>query len=453
MADKRIVIIGAGPTGLGAGYRLRELGHSNWAIYEKNNYVGGLSASFTDEIGFMWDIGGHVLFSRYEYFDRLFDRMMAGEYFEHLRKAYIRVLDRWVPYPFQNNIRHLPREALLECLTGLIDTLSGPSSESAPTFLDWIYAVLGSGIAKHFMVPYNNKIWSYPLELMDKKWVADTVSVVDVKKVLRNVILGLDEVGWGINRTFKFSRRGGTGELFRRMEPYVAENLRYCKTAVEIDMEKHRVIFADGSRETYDALINTSPLHTFVRMLVPVDSALRGAAEQLRHNGVIVVGIGLRKKLESDMCWIYFPGQRSPFYRATYLSNYSPFNVPHGDTQTHCSIMCEMSYFGDERPTNKEAIEQTIQGLINEGLIDSADRDVIVSTYLIDAQYAYPIPTLDRDKALRLIQPQLEARSIYSRGRFGGWKYEIPHMDHSVMMGVEVVDRILTEKPEQTWSL
>jgi len=451
MADKRIVIIGAGPTGLGAGYRLRELGHSNWAIYEKNNYVGGLSASFTDEIGFMWDIGGHVLFSRYEYFDRLFERVMAGEYFEHLRKAYIRVLDRWVPYPFQNNIRHLPREALLECLTGLIDTLSGPSSESAPTFLDWIYAVLGSGIAKHFMVPYNNKMWAYPLDLMDKNWVANSVSVVDVKKVLRNVILAQDEVGWGINRTFKFPRRGGTGDLFNRIEPCVAGSLRYRKIVVEVDMTRRQIRFEDGSSDAYDVLINTMPLPMFVKMLVPVDSSLRGAAEQLRHNGVIVVGIGLRKKLESDMCWIYFPGQRSPFYRATYLSNYSPFNVPEGDPEQYSSIMCEVAYFGSGRPTNREAIEQTIQGLINERLIEHADRDLIMSTYVIDAECAYPLPTLDRDRALRLIQPQLQSHGIYSRGRFGAWRYETSSMDHGVMMGVEVVDRVLTGKQEQTW--
>ena len=66
--DKRIVIIGAGPTGLGAAYRLQELGHKNWKIYEKQGYVGGLAASFVDSQGFTWDVGGHVMFSHYKYF-------------------------------------------------------------------------------------------------------------------------------------------------------------------------------------------------------------------------------------------------------------------------------------------------------------------------------------------------------------------------------------------------
>jgi len=61
--SNKIVIIGAGPTGLGAAFRLHELGYRNWEIYERNHYIGGLSASFKDNKGFTWDIGGHVLFS------------------------------------------------------------------------------------------------------------------------------------------------------------------------------------------------------------------------------------------------------------------------------------------------------------------------------------------------------------------------------------------------------
>jgi protoporphyrinogen oxidase len=64
-SEPRFVILGAGPTGLGAGYRLKELGRRNFTLYDRNPYVGGLAHSFTDEKGFTWDIGGHVMFSHY----------------------------------------------------------------------------------------------------------------------------------------------------------------------------------------------------------------------------------------------------------------------------------------------------------------------------------------------------------------------------------------------------
>ncbi|NLV95903.1 MAG: NAD(P)-binding protein, partial [Desulfovibrionales bacterium] len=67
------VIIGAGPTGLGAAHRLCELGIHDFTVLERNPYVGGLSASFKDKQGFTWDIGGHVVFSRYKYFNNLLD--------------------------------------------------------------------------------------------------------------------------------------------------------------------------------------------------------------------------------------------------------------------------------------------------------------------------------------------------------------------------------------------
>ena len=54
--DQRIVIVGAGPTGSGAGYRLQERGYDDWVILEANNYVGGLTTSLTDDMGFTYDL-------------------------------------------------------------------------------------------------------------------------------------------------------------------------------------------------------------------------------------------------------------------------------------------------------------------------------------------------------------------------------------------------------------
>ena len=93
----RIVIIGAGPTGLGAGYRLRELGYTNFKILESRFKVGGLASSERSPKGFTYDIGGHVLFSPYEYFDRLFDRLMGSDYQELLRESWVWMFDRFLP--------------------------------------------------------------------------------------------------------------------------------------------------------------------------------------------------------------------------------------------------------------------------------------------------------------------------------------------------------------------
>ena len=78
--QEKIVIIGAGPTGLGAAYRLKELGYTNFELYERSPQIGGLASSFTDSAGFTWDIGGHVMFSHYKYYDDVFDKLMGSDF-------------------------------------------------------------------------------------------------------------------------------------------------------------------------------------------------------------------------------------------------------------------------------------------------------------------------------------------------------------------------------------
>src|SRR3954464_14407352 len=266
--EKRIVIIGAGPTGLGAGYRLRELGYRNFLILEGRDKVGGLASSEKSPNGFTYDIGGHVLFSHYEYFDRLFDKLMQGEYQELLRESWVWMCNRFLPYPFQNNIKYLPREIVLECLMGLIEAQKQEFDLSRfANFEEFIMGVFGKGIARYFMMPYNFKVWAHPPCMMNREWIGERVSVVDIKRVLGNVVLDRDDAGWGPNSTFKYPRTGGTGGLFERMRPYVADQLRLGASVVAVDPTGKFVRLADGTTEPYDILLSTMPLDRLVHSM------------------------------------------------------------------------------------------------------------------------------------------------------------------------------------------
>src|SRR5688572_14268073 len=101
----KIVIIGAGPTGLGAAYRLKELGYRNFHMYERSDHLGGLASSFTDSAGFTWDIGGHVMFSHYKYYDQCFDKLMGNDFQMNMRECWVRMFNSWVPYPDRKSTR------------------------------------------------------------------------------------------------------------------------------------------------------------------------------------------------------------------------------------------------------------------------------------------------------------------------------------------------------------
>ena len=86
-------------------------------------------------------------------------------------------------------------------------------------------------------------------------------------------------------------------------------------------------------------------------------------------------------------------------------------------------------------------------------MISEADRRSIVDAFLIERDYTYPTPSLERDEALCVVQPWLEKKDVYSRGRFGSWRYEVGNMDLSVAQGVEWVNRTVLgdRENELTW--
>jgi len=447
------VIIGAGPTGLGAARRLLELGQRSFVVLEKNPHPGGLAASFQDAKGYTWDIGGHVVFSHYEYFDRMLDELLGQDQLRHQRKAWVRACGAWVPYPFQNNIRHLPSEAKWDCVRGL---LPGNRPETQPkNFREWIHSVFGEGIGNVFLWPYNFKVWAIDPALMSASWVGERVSVVDLEGVLKNIILGQDEVGWGPNNTFAFPASGGTGEIFRRMAAPLAAHIRYGCGAAGINTQAKTIATTTGEEITYGALLNTAPLDQLMTdQLSACPDGLREAALRLKHNGVFVAGVGARGRAQyhgrpDDRCWMYFPESDCPFYRVTNFHNYAPANVP-AAASDRAALLCETSFSGHKPEDCATLMESTIKGLDTVGLL--AKNAEVESRFELRVDYGYPVPCLERDQALRTLQPWLEAQGIYSRGRFGGWKYEVGNMDHSVMQGVEWAERMITQEPEKTYS-
>ncbi|MEZ4425532.1 MAG: FAD-dependent oxidoreductase [Gemmatimonadota bacterium] len=444
-----VAIIGAGPTGLGAATRMEELGHTDWALFDTCPEAGGLASSYVDDQGFTWDIGGHVLFSHYRYFDALMDRALGDAWVEHVREAWVWMRDRWIPYPFQNNIRRLPTDDLLACLDGLIDLQTAPRERPA-SFDQWLLNQFGQGLCDVFMFPYNFKVWAYPPATMDVGWMGERVAPVDLKRVVRNVVRGGDDVGWGPNSTFRFPLHGGTGAIWRSVaEQLPRERMRLGRRVVSVDLHARRLTLADGEQVAYDHLISTMPLDLLLGILKGGEH-LAPQAPRFVHSSSHIVGVGFDGPVPDELrtkCWMYFPESTSPFYRVTVFSNYSPHNVPRPGEQW--SLMAEVSESSAKPVDHARVIEDVIDGFRASRLIRDDER--IVSTWHRRMEHGYPTPWLGRDDVLAPIDAELSAHGILSRGRFGAWKYEVSNQDHSVMQGVEAVGRILEGTPEYTF--
>jgi protoporphyrinogen oxidase len=447
MPDVDILVIGAGPAGLGAGVRLAEETGVEWLLCEALPKVGGLSRSIVDEAGYTWDLGGHVCFSHYDYVTRILKAATGPEgWYDHRREAWIRLADSWIPYPFQNNLHRLPADLRDRCLRGLLEAAAGESGEPRD-FGEFIDARFGRGVAELFMRPYNEKVWAYPLDTLSYGWIGERVSVPDVHTVLENVERGTDDVEWGPNATFMFPKAGGTGAFWSGIARSLpAGRVRTGAEVVGLDARDKRAHFADGSVLSYRNLITTAPLDVTARLMR--DERLTQLTSRLRHSSVTVIGLGTEAAAGERLgsrCWVYFPERGVPPYRVTNFSHYSPAHVPAGSGKA--SLLVEVSE-SPHRPLVDDLVPRVIAGLVETGLL--ADAAEVSHTWTHRVEHAYPTPTLDRDEVVEPALAYLEELDILSRGRFGAWRYEVGNMDHSFAQGHEAATRILTGAAEVT---
>jgi protoporphyrinogen oxidase len=223
-------------------------------------------------------------------------------------------------------------------------------------------------------------------------------------------------------------------------------------SVVSIDAEKKEVTTGSGDIYRYEHLLSTMPVTRLTEVVKQVPSAVAKVAAGLRHSSSNIVGVGLKGRPPEDVgtkCWMYFPESNCPFYRVTVFSNYSPHNVP--DPDVHYSLMTETSESPKKRVNLDRLKHDTVEGLKNTKLITSADE--VVSVWSYRAEHGYPTPSLERDAILDTVIPFLDKLGVYSRGRFGGWKYEVSNQDHSFMQGVEWVDWIRHGKVEETYKV
>lgn len=405
--------------------------------------------SVVDGAGFTWDLGGHVVFSHYRYFDRLMTAALGDAWIDHAREAWVWIRDRWVAYPFQNNIWRLPDQELSRCLEGLDAALKATEVTPPVTFADWLQRRFGDGMCEIFMYPYNTKVWAYPPSILGARWMGERVAPVDAARVLRNLVEQRDDVGWGPNARFRFPLRGGTGAIWESIARQLpSERVVFDKRVVRIESRARLVHFADGEVEPYDKLISTMPIDLLLRLLADCPD-LSLYADRFVHSSSHIVGcgmVGAPPAVLRTKCWMYFPEPDTPFYRVTVFSNYSPYNVP--SPGEHWSLLAEISESPFKPVDQALVIDETIRGFRTVGLID--DTTEIVTRFHRRLEHGYPTPWLEREDVLREVLPSLHARDILSRGRFGAWRYEVSNQDHSALQGVEAVDHLLAGSTEHT---
>ena len=433
-----ILIIGAGLAGLSTAYHL---GKEEYEIYEKENEAGGLCRSFKKD-GFTFDYTGHLLHLRNAYTKKLIEKLLPSKLKPHTRCASIYSKGVFTSYPFQANLYGLPKEVIEECRMGFIEAKesrerlhnvnSGDKWNGKLSFKDWIIYTFGSGIAKHFMVPYNEKMWKTNLDEISSEWVDWSIPVPSLDEVTRGA-QGLENPRMGYNAQFLYPEEGGIEVLPKALVTHV-KNIHCNKKLMQINLQEKKAWFDDNSSIKYDRLVSSIPLPELLDIIrdlpVPIVTLRKG----LKHVSVLNINLGIDANDISDQHWIYFPESEIIFYRLGFYSNFSSTIAPPKRT----SIYAEVSYLPNTSLNKQDILKDVFDGLKSCGFLKSEGKVIVEN--ILDIPYAYVIHDDFRHENLPKIISYLNSQDIFSIGRYGNWQYA--SMEDTLLQGKEIAGAV-----------
>src|SRR5204863_9549387 len=292
----RAIVVGGGLAGLGCAL---EFGDS-CILLEAEDRLGGLCR--TDQVeGFSFDWTGHWLHAREpEMRQAIEERWLAGNLTTVERRARIRSEGVWTTFPYQFHLYGLPPRTISECVLGFVEATLGPGGAELRgrplrNAAEFILRDLGEGIARHFMFPYNEKLYTVSCEELSPEWGGRFIPRPSLADVVHGAASPARE-GIGYNASFWYPRQGGIEALARGVAAEVRADARLSTRVQALDLARRRIQLAGGEQLPYDALVLTAPLPACARLLVDAPAEVREAAGRLRAVSVTVVEVGARDR-------------------------------------------------------------------------------------------------------------------------------------------------------------
>ena len=430
-------------------------------VIDANPTVGGSASSCTTAEGFVFDYGGHILYPHQEYseFAALLDELIdAWHKSKPIRGVWID--NRLIPYPVQRNIHRLPPRKMLPALKGLSGIslsrrLGRRQRPPADNLEDYLCGRFGFGLTRHVLGPLNKKMWAHHPSQLGTSWTThrsgshvQNVPDASVRQILRSILTGRDNLGWDETTRVRYPLDGGTGAIWTNLRNRLPPGaVMSAVRAVQVDSLARRVLLDDGRWISYGHLISSIPLDKLLGLFVA--NPLPQLASRLRFANAAFIGIGMRGEPPPFLDGVHsfhMPEEDIPCWRVSFPKSLSPHNVPTGP---YWSILCEISHSEGRRFDIDRAEQAILSGLRERRIIPTGS--VIVSHWQDEMEHGYPTPFHGRDEVLQQAQRALQAMGVLSRGRFGGWKYEVSNQDHSFMQGVEAIRLIHDGTSETTY--
>jgi protoporphyrinogen oxidase len=418
----KVVILGGGLTGISAAIHLRR----PWVLFEREDHLGGLAVTRQRD-GYCFDRTGHWLHLRDAGMKKLVAETLPDQMTEVVREARIFSHGTTTLYPFQANLFGLPPEVVKECLLGVIEAKLRPAGGAEPkNFEEYCLRHFGAGISKHFMIPYNERLWGVPPSQITAAWCSRFVPLPNLEQVVAGAV-GANAGTLGYNATFQYPKRGGIETFASALAGRIDPARVHTRASLDALDYQRREVIVGGERMPYGAVVATLPLPELLRRMPELPKDIEEHASRLRCTTLRYLDLATRTRPTADWHWVYVPEKRFPFYRVGIYSNATASMAPPGGGSFYVEL-------ADRGPVGEAAIRASAQGLAEMGAIASPGDVLFADAREID--YAYVVFDDHYYAATTAIFAFLEAHAIYSRGRYGAWTYNA--MEDALIAGREV---------------
>ena len=410
----KIAVLGAGVSGLTAARILADKGHQV-VVYEKNSTPGGLAKTrFTD--GYLYDPhGGHILNSKHqEVMDWVFSILPKENWQFTERNAKIYFNGKFVSYPFELSLCELDVDDATECVHDFILSQQG---EEPGNFRDWLTWNFGKGIADYYMIPYNEKIWAYPLEKMETKWMRGKMPLPEKKEIIRSMLLKDPTERKMPHSTFYYPLHGGIQTMVDAIADGLDIRFDYRIETIE-KVGTHWSIDDEGG---FDTVISTIPLPVLPE-LMQLPETIVDHIKDLKYNSLTTV---LFECPKTDITWLYIPSHEYRSHRVGYQSTLTPYACP--VAERGCGAL---EIIGDSFKVESSMAER--KDILPEEL---GFTKVLDSEF---TEYAYVIHDTDYRKNVDAILGYFaQDESFKLLGRWGTWNYK--NMDLCMYVAMNLV--------------
>jgi len=417
----KTAILGGGLAGVTLARLLSKQGE-DVLVLEQDSRIGGLCKSITTD-GFTFDIGGsHIIFSRDQEVLSFMHQVLKENRDERKRDTKIFYKNRYIKYPFENGLSELPKEDCFVCLNEFIRTLVAHEKgelKNPENFSEWIYHTFGKGIAEAYLVPYNEKIWNYPLDQISAHWVEGRVPRPPVEDIIKAAV-GVETEGYAHQAVFSYPVTGGIEALIEAIARPVLDRIRTGFKVTAIRKSGDGWEISNGSETIRaDRLINTLPLQILQSCLNDLPDNVSTAINDLKYNSIVCVGIGLNGQT-LPFSWMYLPEKEgSSANRISFPSNFSTEVAPDGCS----SILAEITYnAGDQidQMSDADVVRETINALGSAGILDP---DQVRSALAVRHRFAYVVYDLAWQQNMKIIKEHFSSANISLVGRFSQFEY------------------------------